>query len=148
MSVRRPFVRQRTCKAMSILLRFLTISSSLTAAIVCNVCDACLVRRGSTACKACVVSIAWRMQCMQLEGWSALSRTIWARAVVNACQIGLHKRPEKAIFDHIFYKASLRGYNGLALHCRAGPRCARAKKFLYLNLFIFIIYIMRHYQDR
>ena len=74
--------------------------------------------------------------------------TIWARACVNASGIGVHKRPEKAIFDHIFYRASLRGYNGLALQCRAGPRCARAKKFLYLNLFIFIIYIVRHYQDR
>ena len=74
--------------------------------------------------------------------------TIWARACVNASGVGVRKRPEKAIFDHIFYRASLRGYNGLALHCRAGPRCARAKKFLYLNLFIFIIYIMRHYQDR
>ena len=91
-------------------------------------------------CVAHAMHTTWRLE--------RPPKTIWARAVVNASEIGLHKRPEKATFDHIFYRASLRGYNGLALHCRAGPRCARAKKFLYLNLFIFIIYIMRHYQDR
>ena len=31
---------------------------------------------------------------------------------------------------------------GWALHCRAGPRSARTKEFIYLNLNIFTIYYM------